>query len=55
MQPRMVSLNVSECESSRTCATDFAKHCPELETLIGPGIPGFTRVGSEHWRWGVPA
>ena len=55
MQPRMVSLNVSECEELTDMALlTLAKHCPELETLIGPGIPGFTRVGLRALALGCP-
>ena len=54
MQPRMVSLNVSECEELTDMALLTLAGCPGLETLIGPGIPGFESV-FEHWRWGVPA
>ena len=37
MQPRMVSLNVSECARARGHGVaDSASHCPELDA-IGPG------------------
>lgn len=55
MQPRMLSLNVCECEeltdASLLC---LARHCPELEALLAHGIPGFTRVGLRALALGCP-